>query len=192
LKEMYLNLLATASDDRCADQAHPAFAEVIKQLAPEEAKLLSSLFALKMAPVAEVSCLSNNLPGSYFVLVPYLIHYTEDDEKTPAEAPHQLATWIDNWQRLKLIDVSFTKRIAAEQAYGWVQDRPEYIRLQQEYSIAELRIAKGIIKHTAFGAQFIRAVTLCINVHDMRVSWPVGRVSCAYAPDHGKRTVLCF
>ena len=69
LKEMYLNLLATASDNRCADQAHPAFAEIIKQLAPEEAKALSSLLAFRTMPVAQVRRFSNDPPGSYSVLI---------------------------------------------------------------------------------------------------------------------------
>ncbi len=41
LKAMYLNLLATASDKRVEASAHPAFAEVIRQLTSEEARLLA-------------------------------------------------------------------------------------------------------------------------------------------------------
>jgi hypothetical protein len=36
LKEMYLDLLATATDQRVKDNAHPSFAEIIKQLSPAE------------------------------------------------------------------------------------------------------------------------------------------------------------
>lgn len=46
LKDMFLNLLATASDDRRAAQAYPAFAEFIKQLSPVEARLLKTLLDL--------------------------------------------------------------------------------------------------------------------------------------------------
>src|SRR5450759_490020 len=38
LKEMYLNLLAGASDQRRANKAHPSFAEIIKQLSADEAE----------------------------------------------------------------------------------------------------------------------------------------------------------
>jgi len=37
LKAMYLNLLAAASDKRVASQAHPSFADIIRQLTAEEA-----------------------------------------------------------------------------------------------------------------------------------------------------------
>ncbi len=40
LKEMYLNLLATASTKGRDHQAHPAFAEIIRQLTSEEASAL--------------------------------------------------------------------------------------------------------------------------------------------------------
>lgn len=40
LREMYANLLATSMDASTAREAHPAFVDIIKQLAPDEAKLL--------------------------------------------------------------------------------------------------------------------------------------------------------
>ncbi len=40
LSDMYANLLAAAMDKSTADGAHPAFVEVIKQLTPDEAKLI--------------------------------------------------------------------------------------------------------------------------------------------------------
>jgi hypothetical protein len=54
LKDLYLNLLATASDDRRADQAHPAFAEIIKQLTPDETKLLNSTLRNRDTPMARI------------------------------------------------------------------------------------------------------------------------------------------
>jgi hypothetical protein len=43
LRDMYVNLLATSMDAETAHNAHPAFVEVIKQLTPDEAKLLTWL-----------------------------------------------------------------------------------------------------------------------------------------------------
>ena len=43
LKEMYLNLLATASDNRSNSAAHPSFVEVIKQLSAEETQILNTI-----------------------------------------------------------------------------------------------------------------------------------------------------
>jgi hypothetical protein len=43
LREMYINLLATAMDAESAHKAHPAFVEIIRQLLPDEARLLNWL-----------------------------------------------------------------------------------------------------------------------------------------------------
>ena len=43
LRDMYLNLLAASMDSETVTKAHPAFVEVIRQLTPDEAKLLNWL-----------------------------------------------------------------------------------------------------------------------------------------------------
>jgi Abortive infection alpha len=63
LKELYLNLLATASDDRRADQAHPVFAEIIKQLAPNETKLLNVTLRMRGTVVARIKDLVGDPTG---------------------------------------------------------------------------------------------------------------------------------
>ena len=43
LREMYINLLATAMDIDTASKAHPSFVEIIRQLTPDEAKIVRLL-----------------------------------------------------------------------------------------------------------------------------------------------------
>jgi hypothetical protein len=54
LKAMYLNLLATASDKRVQDSAHPSFAEVIKQLSAAEAEALAAVLQIGVLPIVEI------------------------------------------------------------------------------------------------------------------------------------------
>lgn len=49
LKELYLNLLASAMCSTLATRVHPAFVEVIRQISPDEAVLLQKLSALEPA-----------------------------------------------------------------------------------------------------------------------------------------------
>ncbi len=52
---MYLNLLASAMDDRVAKSVHPGFVEIIKQLNANEAKLLRTVLAMDIQfPIAEI------------------------------------------------------------------------------------------------------------------------------------------
>jgi hypothetical protein len=41
LRDMFANLLATSMDARVSSKAHPAFVEIVKQLSPDEARILS-------------------------------------------------------------------------------------------------------------------------------------------------------
>jgi hypothetical protein len=50
LREMYANLLANALDKNTKDDAHPSFVEIIRQLSPEEAKMLVFLSSLETFP----------------------------------------------------------------------------------------------------------------------------------------------
>src|SRR5262249_12995200 len=48
LREMYVNLLATSMDRDTATKAHPAFAEIIRQLTPDEARVVQFFAAEKV------------------------------------------------------------------------------------------------------------------------------------------------
>src|ERR1051325_8571524 len=41
LRELYANLLARAMDERTAQEAHPAFVEILRQLTPDEARTIT-------------------------------------------------------------------------------------------------------------------------------------------------------
>ena len=43
LRDMYMNLLATAMDKDTAVKAHPAFVEIIRQLSPDEARIMNRM-----------------------------------------------------------------------------------------------------------------------------------------------------
>jgi Abortive infection alpha len=156
LKELYLNLLATASDDRRADQAHPAFAEIIKQLTANETTVLNTILKTEATPVARIKHQFSNPPGSYRLMKSHLLPLVDATTGEPKEEP-QAPMWVDNWQRLGLTNVSYTEFQMDTGAYDWVQKRPEYIELAE--LIAQLNFDKGLIRTTDFGRQFFRAVT---------------------------------
>ena len=154
LKDLYLNLLATASDDRRMDLAHPSFADIIKQLSSAEAKILNEVLAVERVPVVRIK---EQLPESFQILLSHLFPYFSDDGK-PIELP-QAPMWIDNWHRLGLVRVTYRDLIIfGENAYDWVEFRPEYIRIAAQPRVANVSFDKGALQITDFGLQFIRAV----------------------------------
>jgi hypothetical protein len=159
LKDLYLNLLTTASDDRSAGQAHPAFADIIKQLSSSEAQLLNQMlpFAVTNVPVARVMERIADPSGAVQVRISHLLPIF-DSQGDPEEYP-QVSTWVDNWQRLGLVSATYRDFVVGgDNAYDWVEARPEYIRLVEDPHVAELTFDKGVLKATDFGWQFFHAV----------------------------------
>lgn len=160
LKDMYLSLLATAMDGRVAAEAHPAFVENIKQLSSEEANLIRGILQSKGGiPIVEVRVTLEN--GSWNTLLMHLLNLTDSGTALPVENP-RIPAMVDNWVRLGLVGVDYTKHLTGDGSYTWVENRPEVVRCRQEFEKEKQKIsfANGIIFKTAFGAQFARAVGL--------------------------------
>lgn len=161
LKEMYLNLLATAMDRRVAAAAHPAFVEIIRQLSSADADLMKgALQATSPIPIVEVRLGSPDQLG-FSTIAKHLLNLTNNVTKVAIEDP-ELVVLVDNWIRLGLVTVDYDTKLTDINAYGWVQERPEVLRFRQthETESQKLQFSNGILIRTAFGAQFARAICL--------------------------------
>ena len=161
LKDMYLSLLATSMDGRVADQAHPAFVEIIKQLNSVEADLIGPILqALGPIPIGEVR-LSKNGVTSWSALITHLLNLQDSETGVLIEIP-KLPAMVDNWIRLGLVNVDHTKFIKDGDSYAWLNLRPEVIKLKEKHENEEQKItfAFGVIQRTALGIEFSKAVGL--------------------------------
>lgn len=163
LKEMYLNLLATASDSSRSNQAHPAFAEIIRQLTSEEAACLGLILSPKAVPMVRLHRSSGRSEGNAIV-----VNHFIDVKKLGihVESPQQFSTWVDNWVRLGLVYVVFDRYLTAENSYSWVEADPFYTSLSKALQDTErpegdeyvLGFDRGYMQQTDFGGQFYGAV----------------------------------
>lgn len=163
LKDMYLNLLSSASQKEQAEDAHPSFAGIIRQLSADEAGLLQLVSPNRAMPIVEVRATNDSI-GQFRVLEPNLINVIDLRNGQPLEEG-RAAMWIDNWSRLGLIEVSFSVMHPAPEAYDWVTDRPEY-RRHAEQDLGEgfrMEFKRGLLTPTAFGRQFIN---VCVPAKD--------------------------
>ncbi len=159
LKEMYLNLLATATDDRVADVAHPSFAQVIMQLSPREAPLLLEVLTAALLPIVRLGRLATDGWGQTTVMSHLLPSY-DDASGEPSEEP-LLPAWVDNWVRLGIIEVDYNRNLVGAERYDWVKSLPEFQRLAavDDRGVESLQVDPGIIRTTDFGARFLDAVS---------------------------------
>jgi len=160
LAEMYATLLATAMNIDTQSSAHPSFVEIIKQLSPDEAKLIAYMNKHRQSPpmVNIRAAVGINAVGYYV-----LMHYTHVVGDAGCEQPGRQASYWVNLQRLGLVELK-EDYILSPQADG--VDLYEkifndaYIRSLEKEIVAVGRvmdIRKGAITMTPFGFQFCDA-----------------------------------
>lgn len=160
LKEMYLNLLATASDSARTEAAHPSFAQIIKQLSGKEAGLLLDALQFPQGLALVEVRLNTTDPEGWRALHRHVVGLTDKATGEPREVEHW-AMYVDNWVRLGLVNVTHASILIAEHAYDWTESRPEVIRARARYDRATdgtVGVDKGILFTTALGVQFAAAV----------------------------------
>ncbi|MBU0509097.1 DUF4393 domain-containing protein [bacterium] len=103
LREMFATLLATSMDSRTAVAAHPCFVEIIKNLSPDEAKIIH-LFARDsegLLPVIDLNAGSKKKSAHTAVLQDFSLIGHESGCERPDLAP----TYLKNLERLGLVEI---------------------------------------------------------------------------------------
>lgn len=158
LKDMFLSLIATSMDGRVADAAHPAFVEVIKQIASDEATFLKQVLnATGLMAIAELRVTVPQEAG-FKVARRHVLNRIWLETGIPYETP-RLEAMIDNWMRLGLVNVDYATHLTNPTAYDWVTGRPEYKAIGVPEG-SRIEVGKGTMAKTSFGSQFAKAVGL--------------------------------
>jgi hypothetical protein len=74
----------------------------------------------------------------------------------------QVATLVDNWIRLGLVEVTYETHITDLNYYSWANQRPEFLRLSKAPESDQVTIdyQKGIMMRTDLGKRFAKAIGL--------------------------------
>jgi len=160
LREMYLALLATASDGRQPGAAHPAFAEIIKQLAPTEANILSVVVAGTNVPVVALRRRSSS-ENKGFTFRWHLLPVNRNGSPIRDDL---LPSYVDNWVRLGLVTLDYQAPFAREDAYNWAEEVPEVVEARANCPEgAEIVLIRGRLRVTDFGRRFSVAVGIMLD-----------------------------
>ena len=101
LRERYLNLLAAAMDGDTAARVHPAFLDVLRQLTPDEVRIISTFQHDGPYPLVTVS--ARYRFGER--LSTELRHFSLLGTQAGCEHPERVAMYIDNLCRLGLAEL---------------------------------------------------------------------------------------
>lgn len=153
LREMYANLLASSMNIDTKANVHPAFVEIIKQLCPDEAKLLKYLSDKGDQPLIDIHLIQS--PKREYSIS--LQNFTVIADGI-CENPHKIGFYLDNLARLKLLDISDDRSLANDNEYDPLENHPliKQIMGTQLPDGKSYEIKKHSFKLTEFAFDFIK------------------------------------
>ena len=168
LREMYANLLASSMNTDTKQAVHPSFVDIIKQLSPDEAKLLRIISdksgthskTMKYIPLIDLQVQLGNGRGH----VGLLRNYTSIGDGV-CEVSQNISAYIENLDRLKLICILEDIHLTNDEEYSPLESAPYYTAHKQiELSPGQsFTTKKKSFYVTSFGEAFIKT---CIQQMD--------------------------
>lgn len=152
LREMYANLLVSSMNVDTKYEVHPAYVDIIKQLTPDEAKLLKRIFQIKDdCPL--ISVRRYNADNSYNEVIRNFSTIAFD----ACEKPLNIYAYLDNLERLKLIDIPYGGYITDNQIYKPLINHEIIQKIMSEKLPEKCSwdIEKKYFYLTAFGKNFV-------------------------------------
>ena len=166
LREMYANLLANSMIAVVKNGVHPGFVEIIKQLSPDEAKILRYMYGRPSIPTITVRWENDKKEG-----IDRLKNFSIVGELAGCENPYPTDAYFVNLSRLGLINNNGTyKKLINEELYKPLKEH-EYIKkydlvpeATEKYGYTQVNHQEGFVELTEFGKSFCR---ICLGVNTL-------------------------
>jgi Abortive infection alpha len=158
LREMFSNLIATAMDKETAPKAHPSFVEILKQINPDEAKIIKLLDNDQSKAIVKMRAYNPDNdhysePIQEFSLLPYM---------AGCSYPELGPSYLVNLARLGIANISYESYSTLPNSYEPIFEHP--VIKQQKSFIESLgkraEIMRGTFTRTNFGKKFYEACVL--------------------------------
>ncbi len=156
LRELYANLIATSIDAATAASAHPAFVDMIKSMAPDEAKIMTLFATRSPYPILDLK-ITIKEHGGFIILNRHVSLIGRD---AGCQHPLFTANYLDNLSRLGLIDIPFGYHIHDAKVYEPIETHPDVLKIKEQFA-ANDKVTFGMdrkkVDVTDLGKQFIAA-----------------------------------
>jgi hypothetical protein len=103
LREMFLNLVASAMDKNRSDSVCSSFVEIIKQLEPDEARILTLFFSQQALYLWSYETQWHRFPPGDYVIGPTFFRLSLIGKDAGCSVPKNVPRYIDNLLRLGLV-----------------------------------------------------------------------------------------
>lgn len=163
LRELYANLLATSLDRAACRDAHPSFVDMIKQLSPDEARIMRLFATRDVFPTIEIRLTAKESDGKETCRV-LSRAFSLVGREAGCEAPDLTEDYLGNLSRLGLIcspgqDGLGATCLAAPGAYEPLESEKGILVLckQAEAKNKKVTFHRSFVRMTELGQQFCRA-----------------------------------
>lgn len=157
LRDMYANLLANSMNSVVKDGVHPSFVEIIRQLSPDEAKILKYLYVGNLMPTLGIRVVFKS--GSHTKI---LNAFSNVPELSGCENTLNSERYINNFVRLGLINHIDDEWYTDDSIYEPLKEHNYIVSCYDFYNakykndeeFKELAYRKGLCELSAFGKSF--------------------------------------
>ena len=163
LSDLFANLLAASMDKATASGAHPAFVEIIKQLTPDEAKLVGLFISPNLLPEVTVRRAYKNPTEEKSGGADVLVHFSLLGIRAGVEFPNLTPTYLDNICRLGLAEIPPMYEYTAKGTYDLLEGAPEVQNAKAEIEADpewKVDIERSGLRVTELGRQFANICVL--------------------------------
>lgn len=149
LRNMYANLLASSMILNVKNKVHPSYVEIIKQLSPDEAKILAFLYKTKLEPVIYLMNKQSNPVMNESLMEVYSLIA----EKANCEVVSNIQEYFENLERLNLIDDCPDNLVNITNAYDDLMRHPLVIE-RMSRRLSDYDMIKAFTVLTKYGYSF--------------------------------------
>lgn len=157
LRDMYANLLANSMNKVVKNGVHPAFVEIIRQLSPDEAKILKVIMIKEAVPT--VTLRAEDLTGEGRDIIR---DFSNIEESSHCENPAAFNQYLDNLIRLGLVKHAEMHQILiAEEQYQQLENHIKFSSIKDIIPSIDAnhpipKIERSYINMTEFGKAFCK------------------------------------
>lgn len=158
IKSIYKNMLASTMNIDKVDKVHLAFLNILSQLSSDEIKILDSLplVTLNQLPLINMRMKINKQEGLGIVQVKYF----SDIGYGKCQFPYNICKYIENLERLKIIEIPYGIHLIDENRYNKLIDHPELDSVRKSIPSTknisiDYEYDKMVFRLTSFGIDFI-------------------------------------
>jgi hypothetical protein len=152
LRDLFINLLSTSMDVETAYKAHPAFVEIIRQLTPDEARVIEFFVNQRALPLISINAYADD--GK--TLVGVLRHFSLIGKQANCVCPELVPSYLDNLSRLGIVEI-LHGRLQTPGIYESLMSDPDLQWTLAGWQTRSPQIVKECVRITSLGMQFCAA-----------------------------------